>query len=216
VPASVNDSSAAAASGHSACSPKIGTALAKCVVASDVGCSEPVCRVATNAVMKPHADPPRQTTYAGPLPKVPLVCEKAPLRMEADKTMTIALPTNFVDPPDKPREAVKAMTTTVKRVPESAADARIIIRCEMPLTMDKSCYDCVYSGPLINCVRHMRTCDAADIFIGCENCPRFLCGAHMLNCYCKRVFAKPSPIKQVQRKPLNAAELVDHQTSLKI
>ena len=100
--------------------------------------------------MNPHADPPVviDETYERSLPKAPLVCEQESLRKEADKAMTVALPTNSVDPP---REAVKTTNITVPRVPESAADARIIIRCEMPTSMNKSCYDCVYSGPLINC-----------------------------------------------------------------
>ena len=78
-----------------------------------------------------------------------------------------------------------------RRIPDNAQDARIIIRCEMPLSMNKDCFDCVQSGKFINCERHMMPCNAADIFLGCDNCPRFLCGEHMLTCYCHRIVADP-------------------------
>jgi hypothetical protein len=64
------------------------------------------------------------------------------------------------------------------------------LKCEMPLSLSVYCDACVNLGPFMNCNQHMRICHANDIFLGCPNCSRVLCGKH-LDCYCYDAIANP-------------------------
>ena len=58
------------------------------------------------------------------------------------------------------------------------------LSCEMPLSRSSTyCDACVNLGPVMNCKKHMRICQANDVFLGCPNCSRVLCPKH-LDCYC--------------------------------
>ena len=76
-----------------------------------------------------------------------------------------------------------ACTTSVsERTPEFDTGP---LKCEMPLkTGPATCDSCVNLGPYVNCNLHMPTCDANNIFLGCNNCSRLLCGKHIA-CHCR-------------------------------
>jgi hypothetical protein len=88
----------------------------------------------------------------------------------------------------------KMPSKMTKRVPESGSATKLL-RCEMPLSSCNTCDTCIELGQFMNCMNHMKLCNADDIFLGCENCSRVLCPKHMMNCYCRQF--RPPKTKRV-------------------
>lgn len=89
-----------------------------------------------------------------------------------------------------------------KRTPESDGGP---LKCEMPLSLSAYCDACINLGPFMNCNQHMRICQANDIFLGCPNCSRLLCGDH-LDCYCYDAIAANLQMEKIPRRVSALAE----------
>ena len=164
------DSFATAPSGHSAGARKLVGTLSNSDISNSaiclVRCPETVCRLALDDPAKLQHPPAvdadsREVTMESEPANLPHEGNLQDLRLRRNRKLAEYLKLDDIvkprDPPWWPywRAIEIQLAMNARRIPEDAKDARIIIRCEMPLSMDKDCFDCVQSGKFINCVTRL-------------------------------------------------------------